>query len=78
MIQNTEDAGRFSIGIGSTYKEYEDLPKAYEEACVAINYRILKGCGTAILFEELCNMENRPELLTEEETEQLKDRIDRF
>ena len=50
MIQNTEDAGRFSIGIGSTYKEYEDLPKAYEEACVAINYRILKGCGTAILF----------------------------
>ena len=58
MIQNTKDAGRFSIGIGSTYKEYEDLPKAYEEACVAINYRILKGCGTAILFEELCNMEN--------------------
>lgn len=68
----------FSIGVGSNYEEYENFPKAYEEACVAMNYRILKGSGTVILFEELCNMENRPELLTEAETEQLKDRIDRF
>ncbi len=43
-----------------------------------MNYRILKGSSTEILFEELYDMENRTDLLTEKETEQLKERIDRF
>lgn len=78
IIKEEQHRFHISIGIGSTYKDYAQLPKAYEEACVAQNYRILKGSGTAILFEELYDMENRTDLLTEKETEQLKDRIDRF
>ena len=70
--------GEISVGIGSTYEDYTQLPKAYEEARVALNYRILKGSSTEILFEELYDMENRTDLLTEKETEQLKERIDRF
>lgn len=75
-----EEQERFqiSIGIGSSCGDYTQFPKAYEEACVALNYRILKGNGTVILFEELYDMENRTDLLTEKEIEQLKDRIDRF
>lgn len=69
---------RFGIGMGSTYGSYEDLPKAYEEALIAVNYRILRGSGTVILFEELCGMENQTELLTRQEIENLKERIDRF
>ncbi len=69
---------RFGIGMGSTYGSYEDLPKAYEEALIAVNYRILRGSGAVILFEELCGMENRAELLTRKEIENLRERIDRF
>ncbi len=68
----------FGIGMGSTYSSYEDLPKAYEEALIAVNYRILRGSGTVILFEELSSMENQTELLTRKEIENLKERIDRF
>lgn len=66
------------IGIGNTYGEYAQLPKAYEESRVALNYRILKGSKTVILYEELYDMENRTDLITEKEMEQLKERIDRF
>ena len=76
MLQDKR--GEISVGIGSTYEDYTQLPKAYEEARVALNYRILKGSSTEILFEELYDMENRTDLLTEKETEQLKERIDRF
>lgn len=78
IIKEEQERFHISIGIGSSYKDYSQLPKAYEEACVALNYRILKGSGTVILFEKLYDMENRTDLLTEKETEQLKDRIDRF
>ena len=78
VLPNGEDCSRFSIGVGNTYTDYQELPKAFEEACVAMNYRILKGGGKAILFEELCGMENHNDLLTEQEIEQLKERIDRF
>lgn len=78
IIKEEQEPFNISIGVGSSYKDYSQLPKAYEEACVALNYRILKGSGTVILFEKLYDMENRTDLLTEKETEQLKDRIDRF
>lgn len=78
MIEEEQAQLHISIGIGSSYGDYTQLPKAYEEACVAQNYRILKGSSTVIWFEELYDMENRTDLLTEKETEQLKDRIDRF
>ena len=78
MLPLGENHRRFSIGIGNTYEDHQELPKAYEEACVALNYRILKGSGKAILFEELCGMENHNDLLTEEEIEQLKERVDRL
>ena len=73
-----QDRYHISVGIGSSYEDYTKLPKAYEEARVALNYRILKGSSAAILFEELYDMDNRTDLLTEKETEQLKERIDRF
>lgn len=67
-----------SIGVGNTYPEYTRLANAYEESRVALNYRILKGSKTVILYEELYDMENRTDLITEKEMEQLKERIDRF
>lgn len=73
-----QEQQHISVGIGSTYENYIQLPKAYEEARVALNYRILKGNGTVILFEELYDMENRTDLITVREMEQLKERIDRF
>lgn len=78
MIKEDQDRFYTSIGIGSSCENYGQLPKAYEEACVALNYRILKGSGTVILFEELYDMDNRTDLLTEKEVELLKERIDRF
>lgn len=77
-MKEEQDRYHISVGIGSSYEDYTKLPKAYEEARVALNYRILKGSSTAILFEELYDMDNRTDLLTEKETEQLKERIDRF
>lgn len=68
----------FSIGIGSTYSDYIQLSNAYEESRVALNYRILKGSKKVILYEELYDMDNRTDLITEKEMEQLKERIDRF
>lgn len=67
-----------SFGVGNSYVEYTQFPNAYEEAKVALNYRILKGSKTVILYEELYDMENRTDLITEKEMEQLKERIDRF
>lgn len=67
-----------SVGIGSTYRDHTQLSNAYEEARVALNYRILKGSKMVILYEELYDMENRTDLITEKEMEQLKERIDRF
>lgn len=67
-----------SVGIGNTCKDYTQLYNAYEEARVALNYRILKGSKTVILYEELYDMEKRTDLITEKEMEQLKERIDRF
>ncbi len=78
FLRNAKRQEDFGIGVGSTYESYEGLPKAYEEALVAVNYQILRGRGTAILFEELCGMENQAELLTQQESENLKERIDRF
>lgn len=78
VLRTTVRKEDFGIGMGSTYGSYEEIPKAYEEALVAVNYRILRGSGTALLFEELCGMENPAELLTRQESENLKERIDRF
>lgn len=67
------------IGIGRTYKDCMQLPKSYEEACIALNYRILKMKSREILYEQLCDLENnQDELITDQEMEQLRDRIDRF
>lgn len=73
-----EEGGSVSVGVGSTYQNYTQLPDAYKEARVALNYRILKRSKTVILYEELYDMENRTDLITEKEIEQLKERIDRF
>ena len=70
-----------SMGVGNSYEDYTQLSKSYEEASIALNYRILKGNGMIIFFDELYDMENRTdylELLTEKEAEQLKERVDRF
>lgn len=78
ITKEVKEKFKISIGIGSTREDYAQLPNTYEEARVALNYRILKGSSTAILFEELYDMENRTDLITEKEMEQLKERIDRF
>lgn len=68
-----------SIGIGGTYVDCVQLPKSYEEACIALNYRILNMKSREILYEQLCDMEsNQEELITDQEMEQLRERIDRF
>lgn len=78
-IKKTSDVlSGCSIGIGNTYCEYMQLGNAYEEATVALNYRILKGSNTVILYEELYDMEKRTDLITEKEMDQLKERIDRL
>ena len=78
MKKTREVPSGCSVGIGDTYSEYTQLSNAYEEARVALNYRILKGTKTVILYEELYDMENRTDLITEKEMEQLKERIDRL
>ncbi len=68
-----------SIGIGGTYGDCMQLPKSYEEACIALNYRILKMKSREILYEQLCDLEsNQEELITDQEMERLRERIDRF
>ena len=68
-----------SIGIGGTCRDCMQLPKSYEEACIALNYRILKMKSREILYEQLCDIEeNQDELITDKEMEQLRERIDRF
>ena len=67
-----------SVGMGNTYQNYMQLTNAYEESRVALNYRILKGSKKVILYEELYDMENRTDLITEKEMEQLQERIDRL
>lgn len=73
-----EDECVVSIGIGRTYSDYIQLSKSYEESCIALNYRILKGSSRLILYEQLSDIDNQADLITEKEIEQLKERIDRF
>lgn len=68
-----------SIGIGGTCRDLKMLPGSYEEACIALNYRILKIRSREILYEQLCDMEDsQEELITDREMERLRERIDRF
>lgn len=68
-----------SIGIGRTCREWTQLPGSYEEACIALNYRILKIRCREILYEQLCDLEDSQEkLITDQEMERLRERIDRF
>lgn len=69
---------RGSAGVSDTYHNYYQIPEAYKEAKVALNYKILKGNNSVIFYEDIYNLESRTDLLKESEMEQIKDRIDRF
>ncbi len=47
-----------TIGIGKTYASLIDISKSYIEAKTAIDYKLVKGKNTVIMFEEIASAKN--------------------
>lgn len=44
-----------SIGLGNHYSDLEQVHNSYQEALMALNYRLIKGNNSVIYFEEVIN-----------------------
>lgn len=42
-----------TIGIGSVYSMLVDVPKSYMEACMAVDYKIINGKDSVIMFDQI-------------------------
>lgn len=75
-----------TIGIGKAYEDILSIPKSYIEAMTAIDYRLIKGIGQIIAFDEIAIHPSTNELFPHFAIDQLKlhirqgntDLIDRF
>lgn len=65
-----------TIGLGRTYHKAEEIPKSFEEARCAINYKIIKGPNCIIMYEHICSMDSKPKLISPEDIKRFENSID--
>lgn len=65
-----------SAGVGQLYHKPDQLQKCFEEAACALNYKVLKGSGSVISYEEIRDMEGNSGLIDEEDVKELEACID--
>lgn len=65
-----------SAGAGLLYHKPDQIQKCFEEARCALNYKVLKGSGCVISYEEIRDMEGSPGIIDEKEVKELERCID--
>lgn len=65
-----------SAGVGLFRYKPDQIQKSFEEARCALNYKVLKGSGCAISYEEIRGLEGNPELIDEKDVKELERCID--
>lgn len=46
-----------SIGIGNTYTGHDGINRSYQEASKALEYKLVKGAGSVITYEDISNVQ---------------------
>lgn len=67
-----------NIGIGMPYRNVEDIPKSFEEARCALNYKIMKGSDCVISYTQICDIEDSASPILPEDIKRLEECIDRM
>lgn len=78
IVNSCKDPKTVSCGVGRTVLHYKEIPDSFQEAQVALNYRILQENQPMLFYEELNNMEENTELITDEEIARLEESIGQF
>lgn len=65
-----------SAGAGLLHHRAEEIRKAFEEARCALNYKVIKGNGFVISYENIRDLTGKPGLIEENDIKQLETCID--
>lgn len=68
--------GAVCIGMGRMYHKAEEIRQSFEEAQCALNYKIIKGLECVILYEQICDIDLKPNLVSAENIRRLESCID--
>ena len=66
------------IGIGLCVDHWRDLPQSFEQARISLNYRIVKGANTSIAYADISAIEEKPQLISQDNMLELEESIDRL
>lgn len=65
-----------SIGMGRMYHKAEEIRQSFEEAQCALNYKIIKGLDCVILYDQICDIDLKPNLVSAEDIKRFESCID--
>ncbi len=65
-----------SIGMGRMYRKAEEIRQSFEEARCALNYKIIKGLDCVILYDQICDIDLKPNLVSAEDIKRFESCID--
>jgi two-component system response regulator YesN len=65
-----------SIGMGRMYHKIEKIRQSFEEAQCALNYKIIKGLDCIILYDQICDIDLKPNLVSIEDIKRFESCID--
>jgi two-component system response regulator YesN len=65
-----------SIGLGRRYYKAEEIRQSFEEARCALNYKIIKGLDCVILYDQIYDIDLKPNLVSDEDIKKFEICID--
>lgn len=65
-----------SIGLGRMYSKAEGIRQSFEEARCALNYKIIKGLDCVILYDQIYDIDLKPNLVSDEDIKRFEICID--
>lgn len=68
----------FCVGIGVPVATFEELADSYETAELALNYRILKGDNSVILYKDIEKIETHTDIISDDDMRQLEEYVDKL
>lgn len=73
-----EMSSHVSAGIGLLHHNLQGLRKSFEEARIALNYNVIKGFDTVIVYDEIRNITGNPTRIAQEDIRCLEECMDRM
>jgi len=67
-----------SAGIGLVHHTLDGIRKSFEEARIALNYIIIKGLNTVIVYDEIRNLTGKSTWIAEEDIRRLEECMDQM